>query len=89
MEIINNKQLYNRKYNILTLEGNMALLELNIVTLMRTQKLTSDFCVKYLIFNEEFSWCDEETYICDNTIILYQPHISQEDLINSREKLNL
>lgn len=79
MELTNN-DLYKAKYDIETLEANMDSYNLNIKTLLRTQHLTPEFCVKYIIFNDEYSWYNEETYIADGDVVYHQPHITMEQL---------
>jgi len=86
MELINS-DLYKAKYDIKTLEENMDSYNLNIKTLLRTQHLTPDFCVKYIIFNDEYAWYNEETYIADGDVVYYQPHITMEQLRQAWVKL--
>lgn len=84
--IITDNDLIKNKYPISVLEDNIY--DLSLMKILRTQILTPDFCVKYLL-SEDYACCVEETYICDIDILRHQPHIKQIDLINSRKKLNL
>lgn len=48
--------------------------------------LTAEFCVKYLIYNEEYASCDEDTYISFEKVVHAQPHLKLEDLYTVYEK---
>jgi hypothetical protein len=50
-----------------------------------TQKLTADFCVKYIL-NEEYSSCVEETYINAYDVLQAQPHITKEELSDALKR---
>jgi hypothetical protein len=78
VEIIQNHQLMYAKFDIITLERNIDRLSLR--NLLRTQILTPDFCVKYLLNPEEHGMCVEDHYISKQDIILYQPHITMQSL---------
>ena len=84
MEIIYNHQLRYKKYDIATLEYNIDRLSLGM--LLRTQKLTPEFCVKYILNSEEHGMCVEDSYICDSDILLYQEHITRKELDEAYEK---
>jgi hypothetical protein len=75
--------LRNNKYSIDILEENID--NLTNKTLLYTQKLTSDFCVNYIL-NQEYTSCDEETYINAYDILQAQPHINKEELSDSLTK---
>ena len=45
-------------------------------------------CVKYLLCNE-YASCTEDTYICDNQLLQYQPHLTSNDLIDARKTWNI
>ena len=78
--IIENYQLSNETFDIQTLEFNIDRLELK--KLLKTQKLTPEFCIKYILNPEEHGMCREDHYICLDDIITYQPHITIEQLKN-------
>jgi hypothetical protein len=84
IEIVYNHQLRDKKYDIVTLEYNIDRLCLR--TLLTTQKLTPEFCVKYILNYEEHGMCVEDSYICDSDILLYQEHITQKELDEAYEK---
>ena len=67
-------------YDITTLEQNISNLRLKII--LKTQKLTPDFCVKYIL-SEDYAFWDNEMYICEGDVLSAQKHITQEDLDNS------
>lgn len=78
MKIIYNHQLRYKKYDIATLEYNIDRLSLRM--LLRTQKLTPEFCVKYILNSEEHGMCVEDSYLFDEDILNCQEHITQKDL---------
>jgi len=78
---INNQDLRKKKYSIDILEKNID--NLSISTLLHSQILTPDFCIKYIL-NEEYASCVEEKYIDDLDVLYYQPHIKPKDLYNAR-----
>jgi hypothetical protein len=69
--------LFENKYDLNILENNIDHLDIKIV--LFTQKLTADFCVKY-IFNPDIDSGSEDSYIFDKCYILAeQPHITEEE----------
>jgi len=85
IEKINDQDLRKKKYSIDVLEQNID--NLSISTVLNTQILTPEFCVKYIL-NEEYASCVEETYICDFDVLQRQPHIKSYELLRARLKLN-
>ena len=76
--MLTNNDLRHNQYDIETLERNID--NLNHKTLLITQKLTAEFCIKYLYVADIYSG-DEDSYLFDITYILaYQPHITIEEL---------
>jgi hypothetical protein len=88
MEIINNAKLRENpyKYSIKILEKNIMNVSLKV--LLQTQKLTPDFCVKYIL-SDDYSFTDSDSFITDSYVLYYQPHITQEDLNQAQIKLDL
>jgi len=80
--IIQNYQLMYAKYDIKTLEHNIDRLSLR--SLVKTQVLTLDFCRKYILHPDEYGMCSEDHYISKEDIVIYQPHITLEQL-NSKK----
>jgi len=52
--------------------------------LIKKYKLDAKFCVERVLFDDTLT--GEDTYICTNDILRWQPHISEEELLReSRE----
>lgn len=69
--------LFENKYDLNILENNIDHLDIKIV--LFTQKLTADFCIKY-IFNHDIDSGSEDSYIFDKCYILAeQTHITEEE----------
>ena len=69
--------LDSKQYDMETLIKNIN--SLNLLKIVRKQKLTLDF-IKNYILNDEYQCTPEEQYIDKNFILQYQPHINPEDL---------
>ena len=76
-KIIHHHDLNYNKYDISTLEFNID--RLGLKSLLQTQKLTAEFCIKYLLNPEEYGMCVEDSYISINDILLYQTHLTLKD----------
>jgi hypothetical protein len=74
--ILTNEDLYKKKYDYETLKTNIYVVSL--LDILKTQKLTSDFCVKYIL-NKNFQFSKEEEDINIQTIKKYQPHLLDID----------
>lgn len=75
---INDQDLCKNKYDIDTLIHNIN--HLYIKTIVNTQILTAEFCVKYIL-DEKYMTCLEDTYLIDfNYVLQKQPHITKEEL---------
>jgi len=84
MTPITNSTLRQHKYLIEELEKYID--NLNMKTLVNTQKLTIDFCVKYIL-NEEYAQCNEELDLLTPYYVLYnQPHLNKEELFDAYYK---
>jgi len=79
-EIISNESLKTNQYPIEIIEKNIN--NFNLLTILTTQKLTPEFCIKYLYLlnNNKYTKndCDEEIYLHD--ILKYQSHITKKEL---------
>lgn len=85
---ISNDQLSKKnQYNIETLEYNASHLELS--KLLKTQILTPEFCITYILNPEKHGSCAEDNYFGDSDILIYQKHITQEQLIITRKQLGI
>jgi hypothetical protein len=80
---INNVSLEYEKYDIPTLEENIE--KFSLWKLLKTQILTPEFCVRYIL-DEDFASCDEDTYICVHNVLQYQKHITEEQLVDAFKK---
>ena len=74
--ILTNEDLYKKKYDYETLKTNIYVVSL--LDILKTQKLTSDFCVKYIL-NKNFQFSKEEEDINIQKIKKYQPHLLDID----------
>jgi hypothetical protein len=77
--LLNDNMLRNKKYDITTLERNIN--NLSMKTILHTQYLTPEFCVKYIL-NDKYASCIEDTYICIGNVLNAQKHITLGDIQN-------
>ena len=73
--------LNKNKYSLKTLKENIYLL--NLVDILRTQRLTARFAVHYIL-NNIYQLKKEEQEITMADVIKYQPHITITSLINEQ-----
>lgn len=73
--------LEKNKYSLDVLKENIYLL--NLVDILRTQRLTSKFAVHYIL-NNIYQLKKEEQEITMDDVIKYQPHITMTSLINEQ-----
>ena len=73
--------LNKNKYSLKTLKENIYLL--NLVDILRTQRLTARFAVHYIL-NIIYQLKKEEQEITMEDVIKYQPHITITSLINEQ-----
>ena len=78
--LITKDDLYRNQYDYETLKTNIYVVSL--LDILKTQKLTSDFCVKYIL-NKDFQISHEEQSINIETVIKYQQHISDMELVSA------
>jgi len=83
MKVTNTDLLKNKyKYSIEILEKNIVENHLDEKILLATQKLTPEFCVKYIL-NLDIEGGGEESYIFDVCYILqFQKHITEKELMD-------
>ena len=83
MKVTNTDLLNNRyKYSIDILEQNIVENHLDAKILVSTQKLTPEFCVKYIL-NLDIEGGGEESYTLDICYILSkQTHITEKELMD-------
>jgi hypothetical protein len=83
LQTIKNWELRVNKYTLDELEKNMNYLCPKI--LVNTQKLTPEFCIKYIL-NEEYMSCEEEKYLLTYSYVLSrQPHITRKQLEDAED----
>lgn len=81
--IISNIDLYSYKFPINILENNIN--NIDLLTLIKTQDLTYEFIIKYVL-NEEYQITPEEKTIDIYDVVNNQKNIELEEL---KKKLNL
>ena len=72
--------LTKHQYNRETLKKYIY--ELNIVDILKTQKLDVTFAVRYLL-NPKYQLAENETKITPNMVLHYQPHIHKLELVEA------
>ena len=78
--VITKDDLYKNQYDYETLKANIY--AVSLLDILKTQKLSADFCVKYIL-NESFQFLDEEQLINMDTVKKYQSQLSEMDLIEA------
>jgi hypothetical protein len=73
--------LYNNQYDYETLKTNIY--SVSLIDILKTQKLTADFCIKYIL-NTDFQLSDEDQTITIDIVKKYQPHIIMLDFVNAQ-----
>ena len=73
--------LYNNQYDYETLKTNIY--AVSLIDILKTQKLTADFCVKYIL-NTDFQLSDEDQTITIDMVKKYQPHIVMLDFVDAQ-----
>ena len=83
MKVTNTDLLNNRyTYSIEILEQNIVENHLDEKILLATQKLTPEFCVKYIL-DLDIEGGGDESYIFDVCYILeFQKHITEKELMD-------
>ncbi len=94
MRVISDSEFINKPFSFSPEEIEYTLLNgfPCLRTLSRYQKLTAYICVKYVIFggiDEDNGDCSEDTWLSDDDILIRQPHLTQEELIRERDKLEM
>ena len=64
-------------YNMSELEASID--NLSVKYLINYQKLTAEFCAKYIL-NDYCATCQEDTYICSDDVLHKQLHLTREEL---------
>jgi len=75
---ITNEDLYKNTYELNVLKENIY--AVSLLTMLKTQKLTADFCVKYIL-NPNFQLTAEDEAITVDNVKEFQPHITKEEFV--------
>ena len=67
--------LYNKQYSREDLKKNIY--AVNLVDIIKTQKLNSSFIVRYIL-NKKYQFTEEEKKITIDMIVQFQPHITKK-----------
>jgi hypothetical protein len=81
---LNDNMLRRKKYNIDLLEKNINFLSTK--TILYTQDLTAEFCVKYIL-NEKYASCVEDTFIRLVDVLNAQRHITKKEIYEASNKI--
>jgi phenylalanyl-tRNA synthetase alpha subunit len=82
--LLNDSMLRKKKYDIEVLEKNIY--NLSMKTLLYTQYLTADFCIKYIL-NEKYASCVEDTFLSMGDILNAQKHITRSSIYQAYNKV--
>jgi len=75
---ITNEDLYNNTYALSVLKENIY--AVSLLDILKTQRLTADFCVKYIL-NPNFQLTTEDEAITVDLVKELQPHITREEFV--------
>ena len=82
--LLNDSMLRKKKYDIEVLEKNIY--NLSMRTLLYTQDLTADFCIKYVL-NEKYASCVEDTFLSIGDVLNSQKHITRSSIYHAYNKV--
>ena len=82
--LLNDSMLRKKKYDIEVLEKNIY--NLSMKTLLYTQDLTADFCIKYVL-NEKYASCVEDTFLSMGDVLNAQKHITRAAIYQAYNKV--
>lgn len=52
----------------------------SLIHVLKTYKLTEEFCANYILFNDRYVKSEEDSYLCVSDVIQYQPHLDEATL---------
>jgi hypothetical protein len=81
MPNISNDDLYKNQYTRDILKDNIY--ALSLFDILKTQKLTAEFCVKYIL-NSDFQLTPQDQHIDIELVKQFQPHISRYELLSAQ-----
>jgi hypothetical protein len=70
--------LDNKQYDMRTLKENIY--AVSLWDILKTQKLTKEFCVKYIL-NKNYQMTDEDEKITIQEVLKLQPDIDKKELL--------
>jgi hypothetical protein len=70
--------LKNNQYDMNVLKENIA--AHNLWDILKTQVLTKEFCIKYIL-NKNYQFTEEEEQITFKDVLRLQPHIEKRELL--------
>ena len=70
--------LQNNQYDMKILKENIA--AHNLWDILKTQVLTKEFCVKYIL-NKNYQFSEEDEKITFQDVLRLQPHIDKRELL--------
>ena len=82
--LLNDSMLRKKKYDIQLLEKNIH--NLSMKTLLYTQDLTADFCIKYIL-NEKYASCVEDTFLSIGDVLNAQKDITRAAIYQAFNKV--
>lgn len=82
--LLNDSMIRKKKYHIQLLEKNIH--NLSMKTLLYTQDLTADFCIKYVL-NEKYASCVEDTFLSIGDVLNAQKHITRSAIYQAYNKV--
>jgi hypothetical protein len=82
--LLNDSMIRKKKYNIELLEKNIH--NLSMRTLLYTQDLTAEFCIKYVL-NEKYASCVEDTFLSIGDVLNSQKHITRSSIYQAYNKV--
>jgi len=71
--------LYNKKYDRQTLKDNIYAVK--HIDILKTQHIDVTFAVRYIL-NDKYHFYEEDAKITSSMVLLYQPHITRNVLLN-------
>lgn len=82
MTTITKTDLYSKQFDYETLKSLIATFSVSLMDILKTQKLCASFCVKYIL-NDRYITFDEDKLITLNVVKMYQPHITDGELVGA------
>ena len=82
--LLNDSMLRKKKYDIEVLEKNIH--NLSMKTLLYTQDLTAEFCIKYVL-NEKYASCVEDTFLSMGDVLNAQKRITRGEIYQAYNKV--